>query len=210
LGLPYSTTSEGYEIQFGTNHLGHFLLTKLLLPALEAAAETAPEGSVRIVNVASVGHLGAWRGINFENMEQQLKLGLTLERYGVGKLANILHARSLAQRYPKIVSVSAHPGIIVSGLFDTFLGNNAIVNGMKSLGKIVTSDEKTGAYNQLYLATMPQVTLSDSGEYYKPVGKKVSGLWQSPPVWPFAYVKDEALAEQLWEWSEAQVAKHGF
>jgi len=207
LALPYSTTSEGYEIQFGTNHLGHFLLTKLLLPALEATAETAPEGSVRIVNVTSIGHVAALRGINFENMEQQLKSGLTWERYAVGKLSNILHARSLAQRYPKIISVSAHPGVIVSGLYDNFLGNNAIASGMKSLGKMVTSDEKTGAYNQLYLATMPQVTLSDSGEYYKPVGKKP---WQLLPVWPFAYAKDEALAEQLWEWSEAQVAKHGF
>lgn len=80
MALPYSETKDGFEIQFGTNHMGHFLLTKLLQPTLIKTAKSSPAGVVRIVNVASFAHTRV-NGIDFDNMHD--KDGNTWSRYGV-------------------------------------------------------------------------------------------------------------------------------
>src|SRR5437660_5576088 len=84
-------TKSGFELAFGTNHVGHFLLTDLLLDKLK---ESAPS---RIVNVSSVGHYSA-TGIDYEAVRQPTKTVTGLREYGVSKLANVLHAQELARR----------------------------------------------------------------------------------------------------------------
>lgn len=80
MALPYSTTKDGYEVQFGVNHMGHFLLTKLLQSTLIKTAKSSSAGTVRIVNVASYAHNRA-NGIPFDDLHNEN--GQTWVRYGV-------------------------------------------------------------------------------------------------------------------------------
>lgn len=95
------------------NYIGHFLLTKLLLPVLLKTSESVPEGSVRIVNVSSDGHakLAPKQGIVFSDMNMKNDYSVWA-RYGHSKLANVLHSKELAKRYAKIMSISLHPGTV--------------------------------------------------------------------------------------------------
>lgn len=114
MASPFELTGDGYEMQFQVNYLGHFLLTKLLLPLLESAAASSPEGRVRIVNVSSMGHamMAPKQGIVFDDVN--MKDGSVWTRYGQSKLAAILHAKQLAKAYGSkgIIAVSLHPGVV--------------------------------------------------------------------------------------------------
>jgi NAD(P)-dependent dehydrogenase (short-subunit alcohol dehydrogenase family) len=94
------------------NYIGHFLFTELLLPMLQRTIEKADKGSVRIVNVSSDGHakLAPKEGIVFSDMN--MKNFSVWARYGHSKLANVLHAKELAKRYPDILTFSLHPGTV--------------------------------------------------------------------------------------------------
>jgi NAD(P)-dependent dehydrogenase (short-subunit alcohol dehydrogenase family) len=97
-----------------TNYLSHFLLTHLLLPTLFSTATTAPPGTVRIINVSSSGHaqLAPKDGINLNDLN--LKDKSTWTRYGHSKLCQVLHAKSLAEKFGSkgLVAVSLHPGTV--------------------------------------------------------------------------------------------------
>ena len=108
MALPPSQTKDGYETQFGTNHMGHALLIKLLLPLMLRTAEE-PQSDVRIINVSSIAYKQAPKeGIAFDTLKTpQADLGSLIPggkwaRYGQSKLANMLYTRELAQRHPKI------------------------------------------------------------------------------------------------------------
>lgn len=108
-----------YEIQFGTNHVGHALLTKLLLPVLQRTAEYQPTGSVRIVNVSSGSESFAPvpAGIEFDKLKDASRDGMgTWARYGQSKLANIHHTRALAAQFPELMCVSWHAGNVKTNL----------------------------------------------------------------------------------------------
>ncbi|KAF2177174.1 NAD(P)-binding protein, partial [Zopfia rhizophila CBS 207.26] len=121
MATPPSQTTEGYENQFGTNHMGHALFTKLLMPILLATAEQ-PDSDVRIVNLTSMGHiLAPSGGLIFD--QEALGKKSTWARYGQSKLSNILFTRELAQRYPQITSVSIHPGVILTDLYASVMTN---------------------------------------------------------------------------------------
>jgi len=116
-------TTQEYDLQFGTNVLGHFYFTKLLLPLLTATAKNAPANSVRVINVSSLGHyLGAPEGIRWdtlargqESLEARRKLG-SARLFGQSKTGNILLSNEIARRYGSegIVSISLHPGTNLS------------------------------------------------------------------------------------------------
>ncbi|KAF8480432.1 NAD(P)-binding protein [Russula ochroleuca] len=122
-GVTYSpverVTSQGYDLQFGTNVLGHFYFTKLLLPVLTETAKKATAKTVRVVNVSSVNHyFGAPEGIRWttinpgtESLEARKKLG-SARLYGQSKTGNILFSNELARRYGSegIVSIAIHTG----------------------------------------------------------------------------------------------------
>lgn len=123
MGAAPALTQEGYETHFGTNHMGHALFTKLLIPTLLRTAKTS---EVRIVNVSS----GAFEMADAKTgyIDEQLvksdmsqfsgSNGNMLSRYGLSKLANVLHARALAKHYPSITSVAIAPGRVKTGLLD--------------------------------------------------------------------------------------------
>lgn len=113
---PPGTTKDGYEIQFGTNHMGHALLTNLLLPKLLSTAEEV-NADVRIITLSSAGHLWAPKGgLQLETVQSEQRNLSTRQRYGQSKLANILYSIELSRRYPAIRCVSVHPGSVKTGL----------------------------------------------------------------------------------------------
>ena len=133
MALPAGTTSNGYEIQFGTNHMGHSLLTKLLIPTLlKTAAEPA---DVRVVCLSSIGHVTtSWNGIEFGQLKGEMKWYPSLVRYAQSKLANILFARELARRYPAITVVAVHPGVVDTELWRTMFSGWMGLGGLLNKG----------------------------------------------------------------------------
>jgi len=112
MAKPPQLSKDGYEIQFATNHLGHALLIKHLLPIMLGTVEK-PGADVRIVLLTSTGWRGHPKGgINFAGLKTTQDFGAfgPWIRYGQSKLANIVYAAELARRYPSIISISVHPG----------------------------------------------------------------------------------------------------
>ena len=105
----HKKTEEGFEMNFGTNHLGHFLLTHLLLPLVRKSVTSGFRP--RIIIVASVAHTFVKNGIDWEDLMHEKKFE-TMPVYGHSKLANILHANELARRLKdsNINVYSLHPG----------------------------------------------------------------------------------------------------
>ncbi len=105
-------TADGYQLTFGTNHLGPYLLTRLLQPALKNA------GSSRVVNVASVAHQRC-KGIDYEVLRSAEKSFKGLTEYGVSKFANVVFSKELAKRWAAdgVHSYSLHPGVIASDIW---------------------------------------------------------------------------------------------
>ncbi|CAI6260866.1 unnamed protein product [Periconia digitata] len=200
---PYELTKDGYEIQIGTNHMGHALLTKLLLPTLLATAKN-PDSDVRVVNVSSFGHHGAMGTIEFNPSKWEKQW--TSVRYGQSKLANILYTRELAARHPELMVVSIHPGVIFTDLFNAARSHwlmrlafplySALFNWFP--GHYKTTEE--GTRNHMWAATVDRKVL-ESGAYYMPVGKKSGGSWAA---------QNMGLAKKLWEWTETEFQKHGY
>lgn len=191
MALPPALTKDGYEIQFGTNHIGHALLIKLLLPTLLRTAEQ-PECDVRVISNTSRGAFGV-SGIDFKTLctTQDRAFGHWL-RYSQSKLANVLYTAELARRYPTIKFASIHPGVINTGLVSNLGMMDRALVSVTNIGSMLTPEQ--GAYNQLWAAT----THSDfaSGAYYEPVGK-LGTLNKT--------MKDRMLAEQLWDWTETEL-----
>ncbi|KAH8780124.1 hypothetical protein F5883DRAFT_541288 [Diaporthe sp. PMI_573] len=194
MSVPAGTTNDGYEVQFGTNHMGHALLTKLLLPTLLQTAKE-PNSDVRVTVLASSAHQYApSEGILFDTLKNQAEKLSTVTRYGQSKLANVLYAKELARRYPQLTTASLQPGLVTTNLANTMSDNSWI---MRIAWKITTAfigvDVPTGTLNQLWSSTSKDVV---SGTYYEPVGK--TGLGKP-------HTNDAALAKKLWDWTENEL-----
>lgn len=201
MATPPALSVDGYETQFATNHLGHALLIKLLLPCmLETAA--APDSDVRIINLSSVAYKATGSsGIELNKLKTKgatygpFYMQSKFVCYGQSKLANLLYATELAKRYPSIKSVAVHPGFIMTGIHSTtesFWDRNLI---KMIADKWLTPEQ--GAYNQTWAATTPKSDLVN-GAYYEPVGiKTVPATKQG---------KDKVLAEKLWSWTEKELS----
>ncbi|KAL2866672.1 uncharacterized protein BJX67DRAFT_388438 [Aspergillus lucknowensis] len=165
MGNPPSLTADGYEIHFGTNHIGHFLLTQLLLPTLRATADA------RVVTVSSLSNSTAPPYETMISTPELMKHGWPT-RYGASKAANILFAAELARRYPEILSVSLHPGTVASDLYQhsrdaSFLGGLAFA----VMSKLFFRGVQSGALNQIWAASVPKEELVNGG-YYVPIGAR--------------------------------------
>ncbi|KAJ5939231.1 hypothetical protein N7466_002365 [Penicillium verhagenii] len=196
MALPPGETDLGHEIQLGTNHTGHFLLTKLLLPTLLKTAEE-PHSDVRVVSLASVGHNLA---PSFSTMldQEKLKKVNTNARYGASKAANILFAAELSRRYPSITSVSVHPGVIMTDLYQSVGSRTPLFSlGAKAM-QLVGSTVSQGAYNSLWAAAGAKKQDLVNGAYYVPVGNLKRDN---------KFARSVDMGRQLWEWTEAELRK---
>lgn len=200
MATPWGLTQDGYELQFGTNHVGHALLTKLLLPTLLATA-ARPGADVRVVNLSSEGHnMAPAGGVVLERAA--LERQGPWRRYGHSKLANILFTRELARRHPAVTAVAVHPGVIITNLYQPARDSGVLMRyGLGLFGLLsypFLPDVPQGTRNQLWASVASDVV---SGAYYKPVGSLSKGS---------AYAQDQDLAERLWDWTEEEFKKHGY
>jgi NAD(P)-dependent dehydrogenase (short-subunit alcohol dehydrogenase family) len=189
MAIPRAQTADGFEMQLGTNHLGHFALTGLLLPQLLAA--TAP----RVVVVSSDAHkIGRMR---FDDLMAEKSYG-RWSAYGQSKLANLLFMRELHRRADgRLAAVAAHPGYAATNLQSNY-GNPVVDLFMKIGNRVLAQSDEAGAWPQLYAATMPDVK---SGEYFGPSG--MFGLRGGPHRdTPTRAASDDEAARRLWEVSE--------
>lgn len=175
-------TAQGFELAFGTNHLGHFLFVTSVLDLLRAGAPS------RIVIVSSDSHYQA-KGIPFDQLQQPTRSTTGLPEYAVSKLANVLFAQELARRLPEDVWVgSLHPGVIASDVW------RRVPWPVRSLMKLFMKSTEQGAQTSLLCATSDDV-LAHRGAFYS------EGKLKDPNP-----VATPELAAELWERSEAWVA----
>lgn len=196
MAIPYRQTADGFEMQFGANHLGHFALTGLLLPRLLQAP------AARIVTVSSNKHKQG--KLDFDDLNWKRNYS-KWAAYARSKLANLLFAfelqRKLAGAGKRAISVAAHPGYAATNL--QYVGpqmENAAPTRMimHLLNSTVAQPSEQGARPQLYAATAPDV---QGGDYIGP-----DGLWalRGAPTQVNASkaARDETEAAQLWQISE--------
>jgi len=198
MAIPKRQTADGFEMQLGTNHLGHFALTGLLLERLLATPDA------RIVTVSSTAHrMGR---IHFDDLHWERSYS-RWPAYGQSKLANLLFAselqRRLAARGATQRSVACHPGYAATDL--QFVGprmdGSQLFAQMSRLGnRILAQSAADGALPTVYAAISPEVS---GGDFIGPEG--FAEMWGAPKkVGSSARARSEADARRLWELSEAQ------
>lgn len=172
VGGARGVTDDGFEIHFGVNHLGHFMLTHQLRHTLVSRA--------RIVVVSSEAHRGA-KGIDFDAVQEKGTWLRSWSAYGTSKLANILFAGRLAQLQPDLRTYSLHPGVVSTNIFPA--GTGILFRNR------LTPEE--GARTSVWCATSPEIA-DQSGRYYSHEQERE----------PSPAAQDDQLAAELWQRSE--------
>ena len=198
MALPLLRTRQGFEMQIGTNHLGHFALTGSLLDVLRATPRA------RVVSTASLAH--RWtRDMDLDDLNWERKPYKKWDAYGKTKLANLLFTYELQRRLGKagagVISVAAHPGYAATNLqaAGPVMEKSTVGRIFMEIGNaLLAQPAEMGAFPQLYASTMADV---QGGDYYGPDGmgqnrgypKKVGSNRAS---------RNEATARDLWTLSE--------
>jgi NAD(P)-dependent dehydrogenase (short-subunit alcohol dehydrogenase family) len=195
-------TVDGFELQFGTNVLGHFVLTALLIPALQQAAASFVDGATRprVVTIASIAHK---RGrIKFDDLQSTRNYS-PMGAYRQSKLANLLIAFELDRRLraanSRIMSVAAHPGVANTNLFQSGEYSAAEKGFRVFLGHaigIALNTDTEGALPTLYASTAPEVK---DGGYYGPQGFQEMRGEEVGPAKIAAQANDAVAAARLWQ-----------
>jgi NAD(P)-dependent dehydrogenase (short-subunit alcohol dehydrogenase family) len=174
-------TTQGFELAFGINHLGHFLFTELLLDRLR---ETT---GGRVINVSSDSHYSP-KGIDWEAVRAPTKSVTGMREYGVSKLCNVLHAQELARRLggDSVTTASLHPGVIASDVW------RRVPFPIRPLMKLFMKSTEDGARTSVHCATTPDLV---NGAFYTKEREKAPSDVATP-----------ALAAELWRRSEGWVA----
>lgn len=197
MAIPRRTTVDGFEMQLGTNFLGHFALTGLLLPALLRAPHP------RVVTLSSIGAMPG--RISFDNLQGTRRYHPWLA-YFQSKLADLLFALSLAERIDAggraMISAAAHPGYAATNLQTVaprMEGNRVVESVMLAGNRLLAQSAARGALPTLYAATAADVV---NGGFYGPGGP--GGLWGTPRRQkPYPSARNRRTAERLWEVAES-------
>jgi retinol dehydrogenase 12 len=197
MGAPPGLTKEGYEIQFGTNHMGHALLTNLLLPLLNKTANFGSGADVRVISLTSYGHAWYPKGpYQFDTLKTTADGLGAYGRYYQSKLANVLWVRHMAKMHPQLTIAAIHPGVVQTQLMERATATPTVVKFLtKASSKLLPTVEQ-GARNQLWASVSKDV---QSGQYYEPIG--VGGKASEAG-------KDDKLAEKLWKWTEEELKSY--
>ena len=196
MAIPRRTTADGFEMQLGTNFLGHFALTGLLLPALMRAT------SARVVTLTSIAALPG--RISFDNLQGTRHYNPWLA-YCQSKLADLLFALRLADRIEetglRMISAAAHPGYAATNLqmvAPQMQGNRIAEAVMRTANRVIAQPDDRGALPVLYAATAGDVV---NGGFYGPNG--LGGIRGTPRrLRPFPSARNRRTAERLWEVAE--------
>ncbi|KAF5020063.1 hypothetical protein F66182_7905 [Fusarium sp. NRRL 66182] len=197
-----SKTAQGYELQLGTNCLGHFLLTKHLAPLLQSTAKSAPKDSVRVIWVSSSAAdvMSPVGGFEPDNLDYHQPRNI-MHKYAVSKAGNFYHNTEFARNYKKdgIVSVSLNPGNLSSELDRT-------TSWWLYYPRVFTTYPPiNGAYTELFAAFTPEITIEKSGIWVVPWGRFMP---IRPDLQKGALLESEGgtgMAEKFWKWSEEQI-----
>lgn len=187
---PFQLSEDGIEMQFATNHLGHFLLTNLLLDKMKQTAKASGiEG--RIVNLSSIAHTYTYEeGIRFDKINDQIGYS-DKKAYGQSKLANILHANELSRRLQEegvnITANSVHPGVIMTPLMRH---SSLLMRFLKLFTFYIWKNVPQGAATTCYVALHPRVK-GVSGKYFLDCNE----------FEPSALATDQLLGRKLWDFS---------
>ena len=177
-------TKDGFELTFGVNHLGHFLLTQLFTERLVSTERS------RVVNVSSRNHYKA-DGIDWDALRAETKSRTGLPEYAVSKLCNVLHAKELGRRLGDrgVTTYSLHPGRIASDVW------RSVPWPIRPLMTLFMKSNSEGAATSIHCA-VSAAAADESGLYYD----------SCRPVEPSRLALDALLAAELWERSEAWAA----
>ena len=180
-------TASGFELAFGVNHMGHFLLAQLLLERIQASAPA------RIVTVASRAHYRA-SGLDWAALRQATRSRTAINEYSNSKLANVLFSAELGRRLAGtgVSTYALHPGVVASDVW------RAIPWPIRPLLKLGMISTEEGARTTMFCATAPEPA-QQTGLYYD----------QCKPRTPSAMGQDQALAAELWKRSEEWVRGAG-
>jgi NAD(P)-dependent dehydrogenase (short-subunit alcohol dehydrogenase family) len=198
MAIPQATTKDGFETQFGTNHLGHAALTWLLMPALRGGT------AARVVTLSSVAATVGRLDLVDPNFTGRRYHPVTA--YAQSKLANQVFALELDRRLraagDEVISVAAHPGYPSTDLGANMARNyraplaKVAIGGLHKLGALlIAQSARQGALPQLYAATAPDV---EGGDYFGPRGP--GNLWGAPTkVRPVGPARNEGYGAALWD-----------
>nr|XP_055038921.1 retinol dehydrogenase 12, like [Misgurnus anguillicaudatus] len=177
---PYGKTADGFEMQIGVNHMGHFLLTYLLLDLIKSSAPA------RIITVSSMAH--KWGTINLEDINSEKSYDKR-KAYSQSKLANILFTRSLAKRLEGtgVTTYALHPGVVQTDLWRHLSKPEQAVMWM---ARPFTKTSVQGAQTTIYCAVEPELD-TESGRYYS----------DCAPANCCQAALDDDMAQRLWELS---------
>uniref|UniRef100_A0A7C9DJX5 Short-chain dehydrogenase TIC 32, chloroplastic-like n=1 Tax=Opuntia streptacantha TaxID=393608 RepID=A0A7C9DJX5_OPUST len=194
MATPFYLSKDDIELQFATNHLGHFLLTNLLLDTMKKTAHNSKREG-RIVNVSSRRHrLSYPEGIRFDRINDPTGYN-SLSAYGQSKLANVLHANELARRLKEegldMTANSIHPGVVDTEIFRYHKFFRGLVN---LVGQHIVKNIHQGAATTCYVALHPNAK-GTSGRYF--VDCNLANV-SSQGI-------DADLAKKLWEFSESLI-----
>ncbi|KAI3879582.1 hypothetical protein MKX03_011743 [Papaver bracteatum] len=196
MACPFQLSGDGIELQFATNHLGHFLLTKLLMDKLKTTAKKSGiEG--RIVNVSSTAHRRLFSKedslLDLEIINDPTKYS-RYDAYCRSKLANVLHANELASvlqaEKANVTANSLHPGIIPTNLFQFMNFRGIPLPVLAALGKPFTKNIPQGASTTCYVALHPDLK-GVTGKYFTDCNEKL----------PSPQAQDKDLGKKLWDFS---------
>jgi len=188
---PRTLTAQGFELQFGVNHLAHYALTRLLLPLLHASA------SPRVVQVTSGAQY--FGQIDFDDLQGECRYD-RWKAYGQSKLANVVFAQELQRREPQLLSAAAHPGLARTNLQPTSVAANGsrVERIAYSLMGPLFQSAAQGALPQLFALTAPE---AKPGGHYGP--SELGGIKGWPKALPMAPAAlDRDLAARFWQVSE--------
>jgi len=203
MACPLARTAEGCELQFGTNHIGHFLFSCLLVPALKKSA------AARIVNLSSNGHRTA--AIDFDDPQFEQRHYEKWLAYGQAKTANILFSVGLSQRLQKfgITANAVHPGMI-----HTELGRHLVEEDIQMLSRwtnasgALMKSVAQGAATEVWAAVSPALA-NISGRYLEDCQIAVENAEPAATFGYMPYALDPQGAERLWKLSE-QIVDQSF
>ncbi len=192
-------TADGFELQFGTNVLGHFALTALLMPALEQAAAESVDRP-RVVIIASIAHKQG--KINFDDL-QSTKIYGPMRAYQQSKLGDLLFAFELDRRLraanSRVMSIAAHPGVAKTNLFQGGNYSSFEKTARNLVGHaigIVLNTDAEGALPTLYAATAPG---AEAGGYYGPQGFQEMRGHDVGPARIASQARNTTAAARLWQ-----------
>ncbi|KAF4998475.1 hypothetical protein FDECE_11783 [Fusarium decemcellulare] len=197
-----STTKQGYELQLGTNCLGHFLFTKHLTPLLQSTAKTASKDSVRVIWVSSsaTDAFSPRNGFEPDNLDYKKPRNI-LFKYGVSKAGNFYHNAEFAKRHRDdgIVSVSLNPGNLHSEL------DRSSMWWLYYARTVTCYPPINGAYTELFAAFSPEITIEKTGIWVVPWGRFLPLRGDIQKGTLSESEGGTGMAEKFWAWSEEQV-----